>query len=107
MTNSVRGPEKLANVVGGAVVGSFAGAVLGVLVIGLLAGLATIPQVNWRHSDGMTDLAASTLIVGLILGTFFGAKPGQSLASRPERSWDHDSADSERECSFPRCWIHR
>jgi hypothetical protein len=59
-------------VIAHAVAGTCAGAVLGVVVPGLLGGLVAIPQVDWRHSDAITDLAASTLMFGLIFGVFLG-----------------------------------
>jgi HEAT repeat protein len=67
---------RLARVVGCAVVGTCVGAVLAVVIVGLLGGLATIPQVDWRHSDAITDVAGNTIMVGLIFGTLLGAPFG-------------------------------
>jgi HEAT repeat protein len=47
-----------------------------VVIVGLLGGLATIPQVDWRHSDAMTDVAGNTIMVGLVFGTLLGAPVG-------------------------------
>src|SRR4051794_13621544 len=67
---------KLARVVGFAAAGACVGAVLAVVIVGLLGGLATIPQVDWRHSDAIIDVAGNTIMVGLIFGTLLGAPVG-------------------------------
>jgi|GEM_PF-5112559 len=63
-------------VIGFAIAGPIIGAVLSIVAIGLLGGLVAILQVDWRHSDALTDVAASSMVIGMIFGTFLGAPIG-------------------------------
>jgi HEAT repeat protein len=71
--------DKLLQIVARAVAGSCIGVVLGVVVVGLVGGLAAIPQVDWRHSDALTDVAGNALMIGLIFGTLLGAPVGAAI----------------------------